>query len=89
MKWSEKPHYVYRLYDSIGRLLYVGMAEDVRYRFPRHRYRNYEWFSQVVRIESNKYKNRESAEIMEMIQINSLHPIHNKRRKREVHWHGY
>lgn len=36
MRLAEKPHFLYRCYDSDGHLLYVGVTSDLRTRMREH-----------------------------------------------------
>lgn len=37
MSRADLPHFVYRIYDNTGQLLYIGCARDVDYRIEMHK----------------------------------------------------
>jgi predicted GIY-YIG superfamily endonuclease len=70
---------VYRLYDSSGRLLYVGVAEDFDMRLRQHSYSK-AWWPKVVRKDVTWYPDRLSALTEEARAIEVECPVHNTRR---------
>ncbi len=88
--WPEQ--ILYRFFDSAGRLLYVGITDNLRTRFNRHR-RKSSWWAQAVRVGIQVFCNRTALEVAEQEAIESEGPLHNTmynrasgraRRKREA-----
>lgn len=69
-------HYLYRLYDSAGDLLYIGISDRGPVRLTEH-YRFKPWFDMVTRVEFERYPTRAMALQAEAGQIVALHPRHN------------
>lgn len=67
---------MYKLYDAIDSLLYVGMSRRVRQRLRQHA-RNQDWWPQVADIEILYFDAYEDAERWERHQITWLRPVHN------------
>lgn len=67
---------LYRLYDDIGRLLYVGVTNRGPARLVEH-YNTKPWFPLVARIELERHPDRRSVLERERKQIQMLRPIHN------------
>lgn len=74
------PTDVYRLYDDVGRLLYVGLAVNGYGRLKTHR-REKTWWPEVRRGRMTQYANRRTAEIMEARAIRDEAPLHNVTRR--------
>lgn len=70
--------YVYRLYDTEDRLLYVGVANDLDVRLKRHANEK-DWWSLVARRDITQFDNRLDAMYEESRAIERESPIHNKR----------
>ena len=68
--------YVYRLWDSEGRLLYVGTAKDPARRLADHRHRK-PWGREIDRQTTEPYPDRVTAETAEAIAIHTEAPAHN------------
>jgi predicted GIY-YIG superfamily endonuclease len=71
--------YLYRFFDAVDRLLYVGITRDVGTRFAAHR-RKAGWWSEVVRCEYLALPDRASAEAAEALAIVTERPLHNASR---------
>jgi hypothetical protein len=69
-------HYVYRLYDGSGRLLYVGISDRGPVRLVEH-YRRKPWFIDVERVEFERYASRRESEDRERHLIRTGHPRYN------------
>lgn len=69
-------HFLYRLYDAAGVLLYVGITDRGPARLVEH-YRSKPWFGQVTRVEFERYPTRKICELREEFLIKKLHPRHN------------
>ena len=68
--------YVYRAYGDDGRLLYVGIAEDVEQRFKEHE-RGAGWVDQLVQVDVEWHTDRKAALAAESEAIKSEWPLHN------------
>lgn len=73
-----EPHWVYRLFDAYGVLLYVGMTRDPVNRFSTWRNNTPAWWGDVSRIDWRKYPDYEQAKQAETFAIRSEGPRHNK-----------
>lgn len=79
---ADQPHYVYRCFDSAGRLLYIGCTSDVVGRMQTHRA---SWHvpasakvnMHTVRHETVEYPDRASARKAEREAIESEAPMFN------------
>ena len=69
--------YVYRLFDSLDELLYVGMTVDVTRRVAHHRSVQ-AWGDQIVRTQSDAYPDRKIARAAEKVAVASLTPKHTR-----------
>lgn len=71
--------YVYRCFDVEGRLLYVGLSNDVRNRWKQHR-ANSTWFDAAVRFTlTGPFTDRTAAARYEVETIQAESPLHNVR----------
>lgn len=61
---KDVPHFVYRCYDSTGRLLYVGCTNSVAQRLQTHEAGSW-WWPEVATIRNLLFPNREKALEME------------------------
>jgi predicted GIY-YIG superfamily endonuclease len=68
---------LYRHFDSIGNLLYVGISTRVLDRIAQHRTASH-WSEQIARIEIERLPDWESAYVAETIAIRSEKPMHNR-----------
>ena len=73
------PTCVYRLYDALGRLLYVGVACDLDVRMGQHEKEKL-WWPQVARRDVSWFATRLLAMYEEARAIRTEGPIHNVRR---------
>lgn len=91
MRWDTtgREHFVYRVYDAAGRLLYVGCTVDPHKRFAHHRcagegganYPQAKWWHLAVRAEWEYVGlDRIQAEYAEMEVIQTEEPLFNQRR---------
>lgn len=60
----DKPCFMYRLYDSTGRLLYAGSTTDVKRRMAEHKMSKF-WYADVSRVEADEYPSRWRAALAE------------------------
>lgn len=67
---------VYRFYAESGRLLYVGITEEVAKRFLRHSGRL--WWPEAVTVRLEAYAARREALAVEADAISNEAPIHNR-----------
>ena len=74
--YCDLPSCIYRLFDSSGTLLYVGMTRNPTDRIAAHRRRK-PWGQQVTREEVTWCESREAAKEAERIAIHMEHPMHN------------
>lgn len=73
---DDRPHYVYRVYDALNQLLYVGCSIDVDQRMANHEGTS-AWFVFHSRVEKTAYSTREEAEAAEANAIATEHPRWN------------
>lgn len=69
-------HYVYRLYDVEGRLLYVGLSRDVMSRIAAHA-RTKPWYFRVASMHVRAFADRDAAAQAEETAIRNEAPLHN------------
>lgn len=79
--YVDKPSWLYRLYDTEGRLLYVGISLRPDTRVMVHRSRQ-PWGKQIATYTAAEYPNREAAKAAERWAIHHQNPIHNLARPR-------
>lgn len=75
---DQRPHYVYRYYDSAGALLYIGCTVNPRARDKQHRASS-SWYSEVASVRRIVFPNRWYARQREREAIQAEHPAHNVR----------
>lgn len=77
----QEPHWVYRLFDAEGSLLYIGMTINPTARLRHWRSRSslprYQWFRSVRRVEWRHYSNHFFASEAERHAIRAEQPPHN------------
>lgn len=71
-----EPTAVYRLYNEVGVLLYVGVTRDLRTRFAQHE-ADKSWWPEVARKTMTWHGKRSDALGEEDRAISGEHPIHN------------
>lgn len=75
---AEQLHYVYKLYGRLsGRLLYVGMTNDLLRRIGEHK-RKRDWWCYIGRIDFDEFPNEWSARIAENKLIRIEKPLYNE-----------
>lgn len=67
---------LYRMYDQLGALLYVGITKQMPERMWQHE-RQYNWFRDVATITVCHYGTKEEAEAEEQTAIKTEHPKYN------------
>ena len=77
-KADARPHFVYRCFDVEGKLLYVGMSENVGRRIKGHKSES-GWYGIVSIIQAEKHCDKLAALTAEMIAIIDEKPIYNRR----------
>jgi predicted GIY-YIG superfamily endonuclease len=70
-------HYVYRLYDATGDLLYVGWSKNPHMRLRQHKQDNPHWAFDVTRGRISVFPDRDSALAAEKEAIRTEHPFWN------------
>jgi lambda repressor-like predicted transcriptional regulator len=73
----ERECFTYRISDTDGTVLYVGMTYDVIQRMAQHSSKP--WFPSEPRISVRRYPNRQAAAEGERALIAELRPLHNVR----------
>ncbi|GJF06569.1 GIY-YIG nuclease family protein [Pseudonocardia sp. D17] len=73
---EDKPHALYRFFDSSERLLYVGITNDPTRRFEQHRSTK-PWWTEVATVRIEQHASRSKALAAERAAIVAEHPIHN------------
>lgn len=74
--FSWKPSAVYRLYDTEGELLYVGIATNPYNRVSAHR-RRQPWGQLIADYTEEWFENREAAKKAEVSAIHHEDPVYN------------
>ena len=69
-------HCVYRVFDEVGQLLYVGVSSDVFLRFAQHAQRA-PWVAYVASVTFQQFPTREAAEAAEAEAIRTEDPVWN------------
>lgn len=72
---------VYRIYDTAGRLLYVGISTNPEGRLAQHRCRQ-PWGRDVAAVEVAWFADREAAKSAEAHAIRDENPLYNLTRPR-------
>jgi predicted GIY-YIG superfamily endonuclease len=67
--------YLYRAFDATNALLYVGISEDMRSRFERHKYA--EWAEDIDTVTAEMYATRQEARAAELLAIKTEKPKWN------------
>lgn len=70
------PHYVYRMYDDDGQLLYVGISKTLATRLTQH-HRDKPWAAQIASVVGKRYTSREAARAAEIEAIQKENPQYN------------
>jgi DNA-binding XRE family transcriptional regulator/predicted GIY-YIG superfamily endonuclease len=70
-------HELYRHFDSMGRLLYVGISWNAKARLRLHK--TSKWFSDIARMEVQHFSTIAEAQAAERCAIEQEKPLHNKR----------
>jgi hypothetical protein len=73
---GDRPHALYRFYDTTGALLYVGITVDAPRRFGRHS-EDKPWWLEVARIDMEPFPDRDSVLVAERAAIQSEAPRYN------------
>jgi excinuclease UvrABC nuclease subunit len=73
------PTDLYRVYDVVGRLLYVGISTDARRRIRQHR-RTKSWAGLLYRVDVERHRTRAEALREEQHVIQTEHPLFNEER---------
>ena len=71
-------HILYRLYDTAGALLYVGITNNLKRRFERHT-ADKPWWSDVATWRTDSLPGRSLLEAAEIVAIRYEQPRYNKR----------
>lgn len=80
MAWLRDPYgpcAVYRCYDEIGDLLYVGSSGNLKDRFRQHRHQSW-WLPYMNWVSFHWYGTRATAQKMEYKAIRLERPVFNK-----------
>jgi hypothetical protein len=78
LKPSDGKHHLYRHFDGMGRLLYVGESLNAVVRLAAHG-KSAHWFDDIRRVEIEVFPDRESARAAETKAIRDERPLHNIR----------
>lgn len=70
-------HYLYRLYDADGGLLYIGQSNDPWQRFRSHRHDSAWWVHRAVRGRISVFPDRAAAKAAEREAIKAERPRYN------------
>lgn len=84
---------LYRLYDSNGQLLYIGISNNPEKRFNTHRWhKGKPWRHEIASFTAKWFDTREEAEVAEIKAIRSELPLHNRMHHPDCDaepWSGY
>lgn len=69
-------HYLYRHFNTEGRLLYVGISRDASKRLAQHR-AHAPWFDEIATVDVTAFETREKAAEAERRAIQKERPVHN------------
>jgi hypothetical protein len=72
-----RTHYLYRIFDAAGALLYIGITHDLGMRFDQHR-RDKQWWPQMRHHTIEEAPSRADVMYREARAILTEHPRHNK-----------
>lgn len=67
---------VYRMYDEMGRLLYVGQSINSRQRMYDHSVSK-DWWRDIENVRFERFETRAEMRAAEALAIRTEHPIHN------------
>lgn len=81
---TSKEQVLYRYFDAENRLLYIGISSNYQARAATHS-KNSAWESLAVRVELERFADRESVLAAEKRAIQTEQPIHNK--IHNISWH--
>ena len=76
---TQREHYVYRLFDAAGSLLYVGITHSLFNRLAQHAY-DKDWWADVANITLARYPSRTAAAAAETDAIREETPVKNVQR---------
>lgn len=79
----EWTHVLYRLFNSGGDLIYVGITKDIRSRFRQHSHES-PWWREVADCRTEFHPDRRTLELVEKAEIATLRPRYNKRGNPDV-----
>lgn len=72
-------HYVYRMFNAAGDLLYVGKSSKLDYRLYSHFYKAREpWKDQVSKIDAHCFSNEADMHVYEMYLVTKYSPVFNR-----------
>lgn len=71
-------HVLYRLFNSEGDLIYIGITNNIKARFQQH-LSEQSWWGEVADCQTEFHRDRSTLERIEADEIASLRPRHNKR----------
>lgn len=74
---NAEPHYVYRVFDDQGVLLYVGCTVDVERRLFEHGWNRAPWVPFKAEVRVMKYHTRPQAMAIEDLLIRAHYPVFN------------
>lgn len=80
---TDQPTAVYRLYDSAGALLYVGVTSNPDARFGAHSLIQ-PWWAQVAARDVTWYPTRTEGKAAEAEAVRTENPLHNRRLRAEA-----
>lgn len=74
--------HTYEVWDTMGRLAYVGIADDFRRRWEQHQRQSW-WLGEieVAHIDVIEYRTRGAARMSEAAMINEQSPVYNTSRE--------
>lgn len=76
-------HFLYRIYDSEGALLYVGITGRARRRIVEHMRQQEWWPAEQVQVSVVAFSTENAAHHAEVVAIQRERPLHNKQHRVE------
>lgn len=73
-----REHFVYRVYDKAGRLIYIGCSRRPEKRLKEHKFDSPRWHSQMASVRLSGPYNYETARQLEYDAINSENSVYNE-----------
>ena len=74
-----RSHYIYRMYDENGELLYIGKTSQLDYRLYAHFYKyREEWKDRVTYMDAHRFDKESDMHVYEMYLVTKYKPVFNR-----------